>query len=409
MHTTIFSGSDLALDVHHGGHPVSIVTFESRDRYLATDSTEPFGPGFGRGSFAPLGMNEYLIRRNRNHWYQTAEIERVIELIVSSAKGTRIFTYGSSMGAFAAVNFAHMLGAEQFIAVSPLFDVEPGNELGERRWEEDWSHTRFDYNLIKTGAGQDSHGYAFYCESSPDHRHAQLIAESTAATLIPLDFGSHPVGFYLNDTYKIKRLISEIAAETFDETTFRRDLDAATLETHYPYEREAIRLTEVGDIDGAITQLRIAATKSPSLVRIYVKLGAQLLQKGELDEAERVISTAISIDPKSADPYVRLSYVHAARKDFGSAAAAMKRAVDLHPHRPEYHLRLGEWKLADGDFAGAEQAMLRVIELKPGAEHTRRRLAAVRARKANTSSLRRRIAARLATIYPRRNRAPQDD
>ena len=49
------------------------------------------------------------------------------------------------------------------------------------------------------------------------------------ATLIPLDYGNHPVGFYLNQTYRIKRLISEIAADTFDESAFRREVDAATL------------------------------------------------------------------------------------------------------------------------------------------------------------------------------------
>ncbi|MGO1768329.1 MAG: tetratricopeptide repeat protein [Microbacterium sp.] len=409
MHTTIFSGADLALDVHDGGHPVSIVTFESRDDSLSTDATALFGPGFGRGRFSPLRMNEYLIRRNRNHWYQTPEIERVAELIVDAAHGTRILTYGSSMGAFAAVNFAHMLDADQFIAVSPLFDVGPENELDERRWADDWSHTRFDYNLIKTGVGRESQGYVFYCASSPDRPHAQRIAENTAATLIPLDYGNHPVGFYLNRTYRIKRLISEIAADTFDESAFRREVDAATLETHYPYEREASRLAKNGDGDGAIAQLRIAAEKSPSIARLHANLGAQLLRGGELDDAEHSLTAATAIDPSDADPHVRLSYVHAARKDFGSAAAAMRRAVDIDPHRPEYHLRLGEWLLSDGDYAGAEQAMLRVLELKPGAEHTRRRLAVVRERKAAAASLRRRIVARLAVLRPRRGPGRRSD
>lgn len=397
MHTTVFSGSDLALDVYDGGHPVSIVTFESREKTRASGSDAPFGPGFGRGRFAPLGMNEYLVRCNRNHWYQTAEIERVAELIVDAAQGTRIVTYGSSMGAFAAVNFAHMLGADQFVAVSPLFDVEPGNELDERRWAEDWPHVRFDYNLIKTGVGRESSGYVFYCAATADQRHAERIAENTAATLVPLDYGGHPVGFYLNRTYKIKRLLSEIAADDFDVSAFRREVDAATSETHYPYEREAIRLADEDDVDGAIAQLRITVEKNPRLGRLHAALGAQLQRRGDLDEAERVLTAAISLDPSASEPHVRLSHVHAARKDFPSAVTAMRRAVDLEPRRPEYHLRLGEWLLADGDYDGAEGAMLRVIELRPDATHTPRRLAVVRARRALASaSLPRRIVARLA-------------
>lgn len=401
MHRTIFSGDDLALDVYEGGHSVSIVTFESRDQHLADDSSSAFGPGFGRGRFGPLGMNEYLVRRNRNHWYQTPEIERVIELIVESAEGTRIITYGSSMGAFAAVNFAHALRADRFIAVSPLFDVEPGNELRERRWEADWSHTRFDHNLIKTGIGRDSKGYVFYCASTADERHAERIAANTAATLVPLDYGGHPVGFYLNRTYKIKRLISEIAAEEFDEPAFRREVDAATLETHYPYERQAEVLWKAGDVEGSIAQLRIAVEKTGDLARLQLKLGARLLRAGDLDAAEHALARALEIDPHAADAHVRLSHIHAGRKDLPAAVDEMRRAVDLRPARPEYRLRLGEWLLANGDLADAEQAMLQALELDPDSAHARRRLGAVRARIARAGSNHGRIRTGMAALRAR--------
>jgi Flp pilus assembly protein TadD len=382
VHETIFSGEDLALDVFDGGHPVSIVTFESRDRYLATDGTSPFGPGFGRDRFAPLGMNEYLIRRNRNHWYQSAEIDAVAELVTRRAAGTRVVTYGSSMGAYAAVNFARLLNADTFIAISPLFDVEPGNALGEQRWREDWPHTDFSRNLIKAGDCAASKGYVFYDEGSPDRQHAEEIARHTAATLVPLEHGGHPSGFYLNATYKIKRLVAEIAAESFDEPTFRRDLSVATAETHYPYERQAKILEKDGNLDGAIEQLTTAIEKNDALPRLHVALGNHLLRRGDAEAAERAFARAIEIDPTAPDVHVRLSHAHAAQADHARAVASARRAVAIRPDKPEFHLRLGEWLLANGDLDDAERAMLRAIELKPDATAAPRRLAVVRERRA---------------------------
>lgn len=380
MHQTMFIGDDVALDVHDGGHPVSIVTFESRNKDFPAGAASEFGPGFGRGRFAPLGMNELLIRHNRNHWYQTAEIEQVAELVVAATQGTRVLTYGSSMGAYAAVNFAHLVDADQFVAISPLFDVAPGNVLDERRWAEDWPHTSFDYNLIVSGAGSESRGYVFYGEHTADRAHAEKIAGHTRATLVPLPFGGHPAGFYLNRTYGIKRLIAEIAADSFEEPSFRSVLAETTSETHYPYEREAKRLAEAGDVLGAIAQLDVAVEKSPRLARLHIARGNHLLSTQSLDEAEQAFAAAISNDPQAAEGHVRLSYVHAARRDFDAAVRSTTRAIELEPGRPELHLRRGEWLLANGDRTSALEEMERATVLRPDFTRAHDRIAVVRAR-----------------------------
>ena len=171
-HVPLYEGTDLALDYYDGGHPVSIVTFEARDEERDSVTPRPFGEGFGLGRFAALGMNEFVVKRSRNHWYQTEEIFEVIELINRRAVGTRVFTYGGSMGAFAAINFASKLQAEKFIALSPLYDVSMGNEVGDVRWASDSAHIDFKYNLLKEGGCRNSDGYVFYCARGPDRAHA---------------------------------------------------------------------------------------------------------------------------------------------------------------------------------------------------------------------------------------------
>lgn len=292
MHETAFNGRDLVLEVCDGGHPVSIVTFQAHDPGLQALTPGPFLYGFGKGLFAPAGFNEFIIKRSRNHWYQTAEMIEVARLIRQRAGQGRLVTYGGSMGGFAAINFAPLLQADCFIALSPLHDIAPGNEAGETRWQADADLLDFPYNLIRSGACRAASGFVFYCRTSPDARHAALIARDTAARLLPVAYGGHPCSFYLNDTYGLKALVQEIATGTFDPGQFYRRLEERTAQSHYPHEQEASRLERAGDLQGAITALRIAteraraeaAAKSSSRpggpARLQARLDALLRQAG---------------------------------------------------------------------------------------------------------------------------------
>lgn len=378
-HETLFEGRDLALDVYDGGHSVSIITFESRNKYISATKPSPFGPGFGRGRFAPLGFNEYLVRRNRNHWYQTDEMIAVADIINSRTSGTRVITYGSSMGGFAAINFASMLNADQFIALSPLQDIAPGNEAGDRRWSES-AVLDFTHNRISTGDCLQAHGYVFYCHDSLDEAHARLLKRDTLATLVAVDYGGHPCSFFLNDTYGLKRLVAEIGTQKFDLDDFHRILEEKTEETFYPYERRSLQLArEGGDLGAAIEQLRIAISRKESLPRLHTRLGDLLRKSGDLPNAEIAYRSSLALHPASAASHIGLSYAHASRGDYASAVEAVNAAITIAP-KPEFYARLGEWLILKGDLAAAEQAILRVIDLVPDAVVAPRRLEAIRQR-----------------------------
>lgn len=225
VHEILFSGLDLELEVHDAKSAISIVTFEARNKNIYATKPSPFESGFGKGKFAPMGFNEFIIKKSRNHWYQTTEMLAVAEIVNRLAKNTQVITYGGSMGGFAAINFAPMLNAEKFVALSPLHDIQDGNEANDDRWAREGKALKFPYNFIKAGACRRAQGFAFYCSEGLDLVHAKLLERDTAATLVPVRYGGHPCSFFINDTYKLKPLIEEIALDKFSVADFHRKID----------------------------------------------------------------------------------------------------------------------------------------------------------------------------------------
>lgn len=378
LHTNIFTGKDLSLDVYNPGHDKSIITFEPRGRAGSEGSTLKFGSGFGKGKFIDLGFNEFIIKINRNHWYQTPEIFHIANIIKELSNGRDLITYGGSMGGFAAINFSPLLGAHKFIALSPLYDIEVGNKINDRRWESDAINIEFKYNFIKRGDCADSKGLLFYCKDSIDAEHAKFIELKTKSTIIPLDYGGHPCSFYLNDTYKIKNIIKEYCNDAFSLKEFYSVVAINTPDTHYPYQRLALEKKKNGDLLGAIKLLEVAAEKKTATAATFNILGNLLYNKGDLEKAEVSYKKSLAKRPFNPNLHVRLSYIHAKRGNYEEAVGEMNKAVNLEPRRQEFHVRLGEWLVRSGDLSSAEKSMEAALRLNPQAVVARVRLRAIR-------------------------------
>lgn len=380
MHETVFEGRDVALSVLNRGHSVSIVTFEPRNKYFRSGEKAKFSSGFGAGRFEPMGVNEFLVRINENHWYQTPEMFHVAEIINEVTSNGRVITYGVSMGGFGAINFSSLLNADCFIGLSPLFDVGPHNVLGDSRWAIDQDHVTFNYNLIRAGACRNSKGYVFFDENSPDKGHADLIERKTAATLVPIQYGGHPCSFYLNDAYKIKKIIGEVIRDEFKIGKFYEELDVGTRKTHYPYWREGKRLAAAGDSEGAIYQYRLSVNMKSDVPGVHAELGNLLLSLGDLDGAEDSLLRAIALKPNATWSRVRLSYVYAGRRDFDKAVSIMQKAIEFNSGNSAYHARLGEWQIKAGDLRGAFKSMQTAITLAPQTKKFLVRIAEIKKR-----------------------------
>lgn len=159
--------------------------------------------GFGEGIFIEKGYNELHILARYNHWYQ---INDVVDFLIKYKNHNthKFFTYGSSMGGFAAIVFAPLVNG-RCIAISPQFSISPEVVPFEQRWRQEASSVEFIYNISYNSHAQ---GLLVYDSISDDAKHARLILMLRPSFLTwKKPFLGHPAGKAINELIGIKQMI----------------------------------------------------------------------------------------------------------------------------------------------------------------------------------------------------------
>ncbi len=203
-----------------------IVTFDAYgiDRH----PTKPcrMSDGFGKNVFFSSGFSEFIITTNVNDWYQSEEIYTCLEIINSHiGEDSHVFSYGSSMGAFAAINYCSSISNCSFIAFAPQATIEPEVTGGDIRWQREFHALENSFNSLILGGGcKAAEGFFFFDSNSIDVQHAELICKNTKAEAVDIKFGGHDIALAINSLYKIKRLIIDIATKQFNVELFLDEL-----------------------------------------------------------------------------------------------------------------------------------------------------------------------------------------
>ncbi len=118
----LYRSADLLVRARIGfDAPYCVVTFHSY-----TDNRTLDRDGFGEAFFVSRSVNAIHILSRDNDWYLLPDIDRALEAASGAAKSfDRVTTYGSSMGAFAAIRLGRLAGATTAIALSPQFSLDP--------------------------------------------------------------------------------------------------------------------------------------------------------------------------------------------------------------------------------------------------------------------------------------------
>ncbi len=128
----LFAGDDVLVEriVPAGaseGRPL-VVTFTSYSQSLPP---KPFAASY----LARLNLPCIAFRSLKNHWWQTREMETCFKLLEPHlADFGEVITYGSSMGAHAALAFSQPLRATRVIAAAPQFSISRDSVPQETRW-----------------------------------------------------------------------------------------------------------------------------------------------------------------------------------------------------------------------------------------------------------------------------------
>lgn len=110
------------------GTPTSkalIITFAHMDFDHAADRF------WGEETLRKAGFDTVGFVCKSNCWFPLEEMERLAKYVHERSKYYhKIILYGSSMGAYAAVKFSRLLGADASLAFSPQYSIDPNDVMG---------------------------------------------------------------------------------------------------------------------------------------------------------------------------------------------------------------------------------------------------------------------------------------
>lgn len=213
--------------LHHGAQyivryldcddtPEIIVSFEYWKPAPTLD-----GEFSGEGFFRHRRMNAIGVMAATNDWFQRDEILAVIAAIKAATPGRRLIGYGGSMGGFAAINFADLLGLDHLVAVIPQFSVDAARAPYETRWREEAAVIDFRHDRIDQVPCLHN-GWIVYDPWCVDGQHVRDIQRTHALAELPVYFGGHAQFLMLQQANLFTQMLLDMLDDSFDRVAFVR-------------------------------------------------------------------------------------------------------------------------------------------------------------------------------------------
>lgn len=332
MDSTIFATSDFLLrHMKAGDLRVCIVCFSS-----FTDEPRLDRPGFGEAFFRDRGIDAIHAINRTNVWYQYPEIPEALAAVRSITKRyDKVFTYGSSMGGYAAIRFAEAVGAKTAIAISPQYSASPGVIPFDKRWLSITRDIDFFLEARFGGGSAMIKPLVFYDPSDADAKHFELISKAyPLARGVRLRHAGHPAGGYLSEAGILKDAIGGIIDGVFDASDFERSARALRRSSGQYFFTLARRLPRWR----YNTKMRLAETaveqREDAAYLIYLSM---LLEKqGDLEAAERRLRRSIEVLPDHPVPMRAICVFLSRRGRFSEAIAFGEKMIAIDSLRPDY-------------------------------------------------------------------------
>jgi hypothetical protein len=175
-------------------------------------------------------MNAISVLAARNDWFQKSEITEVIAAIRAATPGFELVGYGGSMGAYAVINFADLLGLRSVLAVCPQFSIDSARAGYEPRWRTEAAAIEADGGFAFDRIDRVSRltkGWLVFDPGCTDGLHARDIQRHHALPELRLRFGGHDMMRMLQQADLFTDMILDMLEGRFEPVSFRRRWRAA--------------------------------------------------------------------------------------------------------------------------------------------------------------------------------------
>lgn len=317
----LFRSNDLLVRRVRAGtaaSPVCFVTFGSYTNDYILERQ-----GFAEAFLTDEGIDAVHVVNRDNRWYQYPEIDDALAAAAAAAAGyARVFTYGSSMGGYAALRFARAVGAGTAIAISPQFSLDPRVVPFETRWQADVAAITFRERPI---APADTQVIFYDPRMRVEDRHVAMFAALPARTIgVAVPYAGHPVGPILVETGVLKDSVRAIVAGRFEARRVQRAVRERRRRSQHHFFMLA-RRAEHRRPNLQIALLRRAAEIAPES-HILGELAVALDRRGDHGEAGPLHREAVRLVPGNARARIGLARHLEATGRPREAAAELRRA-----------------------------------------------------------------------------------
>lgn len=267
------------------------------DRWVVTFDNYGIGHGFDRPGFGQTwlqgqGISAIHVMGRAEDWYQYEDIHvalTAVHAVVGSA--SRVMTYGSSMGGYAAVRFADAVGAHAALALSPQYTLDPSIAAHDRRWFQEAQRISWIKGLNGKLVTR-SRVVLAYDPYGLDGWHGRRIAQDSQADLIRLPFTAHPVTSFLSEIGLLGELVMSVLDDRLYAKAFERDARERR-RTSGTYLGELATLQPAHRQATAMGLARQAVRVAPTSHHARLSLARLLLRSGHKDEALSLLETLV--------------------------------------------------------------------------------------------------------------------
>ena len=347
------------------GGTCCVVTFDSFTDHRTLDR-----PGFGEQFLRINEIDAFHVIPRENRWYDHLEMAAAMAAVHAATRGyDRVVTYGSSMGAYAAIRFAGLAGAHAILALSPQFSIHPGTVPWERRWAA--QGMRYDPHWereLPAPAVDDA--CVVFDPTGLDAWHVAKLARFFPCQVIGMPNAGHPVTGCLAEIGLLQPLVLGICRGDLDRPRFWSTVLERLPNSSQYVATQAKRMPPWRQ-QRRVALMQRAVTLAPKDPAIHRGLAVELRKARRFTEALDMHRQSLALSPGQPNLMLEYSFTLEASGDLAGAIAVLE---DIHRRangQPIYqhHLDGMKQQLALGSASALRRAGTRLQRLLRGRSH----------------------------------------
>jgi tetratricopeptide (TPR) repeat protein len=299
--------------------------------------------GFGEAFLAEHGIDAVFVTCASNRWYQYPEMPAALAAIEAvAAPYARRITYGSSMGAFAALAFSRALRAQRVIAISPQYAVGAAQVPFETRWSREAAAITWRHRLAE-GLSETAEIVVLYDPLHLDRQHVDLLRRHRPITAFALPFAGHPAGEMLREVRLISRVALGLIHAPQRLPDLRRQARQLRGRSALYWSERARAFAARERFDRALEAAERAASLAPGNPRLHHVRGQIALRVGDLAKAVESFTRVARHSPQQVEPRLTLARALHRAGDLPAALREAEAGLALQPEEPrlrDFHDRL---------------------------------------------------------------------